>query len=131
MRKVAASRGHVVGPLVAVTLVGTLSACAGPSPVASSTSSAPGVSCGNYPIHANGKSYDEVSVRVGVYNSTGRTVLFTVDVAMSQSRRGRRHMPSQEVTIEGFVAPHSSAELGHKVLTSGPVECRVSRVRRS
>jgi hypothetical protein len=132
MRERAVLRGYrLAGLLVAVILAGAVGAC-GQSASGPTFTGASGVSCTNYAIHASGRYHDEVSVRVKASNATARTALFAVDVAMTVSRPGRTAAPTAHVTIDGPVPSRSSLELGHKVLTVGPVShCRVTRVSRS
>jgi hypothetical protein len=132
MREKAVLRGYrLAGLLVAVTLAGAVSACGQSGPAAPTFTGASRVSCTNYAIHASGRYHDEVSVRVQASNATARTALFAVDVAMTVSRPGRADAATT-VTVGGPVPSRSSLELGHKVLTVGPVShCRVTRVSRS
>lgn len=126
------SRGYRwTGLLAAVTLAGALGAC-GDSTSAAGSSRVLGVSCTSYALHANGKYHDEVSVLVKVSNSTTRTVRYAIDVEMSVSHPNAKDAPARKMTIDGSVASHTSAELGHKVLMPDPVkQCRVTRVKRS
>ena len=132
MRETAVLRGYrLAGLLVAVTLAGAVSAC-GQSAAGPAFTGASGVSCTSYSIHASGRYHDEVSVRIQASNATARRVLFAVDVAMTVSQPGRTPAHTAHVTIDGPVPSRSSLELGHKVLTAGPVShCRVTRVSRS
>ena len=70
--------------------------------------------------------------RSSVSNATAQPAQFAVDVTMTVSQPGRAAAPTKHVTIDGPVPSGSSLELGHKVLTVGPVShCRVTRVSRS
>jgi hypothetical protein len=114
-----------------VTLFGALSACDSSRAVGTPSGDIRSVSCGNYRIHANGKSYYEVSVHVDVHNSTGRSAVYVVDVEMDPRPAGRTSFRHRDVAVRGSVSSQSSAELGHKVLTTYAVTCKVARVSRS
>ena len=121
----------LAGLAVAVTLAGAVGGC-GQSAAGPTFTGASGVSCTNYAIQASGRYHDEVSVRVEASNATARTAQFAVDVTMTVSQPGRAAAPTKHVTLGGPVPSRSSLELGHKVLTVGPVShCRVTRVSRS
>jgi hypothetical protein len=129
----AAPRGRCPAALlVAVAaLAGTVTAC-GHSAGAPARSGVAGVSCTNYALHGNGRYHDEVSVSVQVDNSTARRARYAIRVELSASHPRPAGAPATEITIDGSVASRASGELGHKVLTAGPVrQCRVTRVSRS
>ena len=116
---------RLVSLLVAVALVGALSACGGSALPAGSAS------CTNYALHGAGKYHNEVSVRVEVSNSTAHPARYAVDVALTAGRGAPADAASTHVTIHGSVAAHASAELGRKVLTADPDQrCRVIRITR-
>jgi hypothetical protein len=117
--------------LATVALASAVTAC-GHSAAAPAGSGVTDVSCTNYALHGNGRYHDEVSVRVQIDNATARRVRYAIHVEMSASHSGPATERATEVTISGSVPPRTSGELGHKVLTSGPVrQCRVTRVGRS
>jgi hypothetical protein len=114
--------------LAATALIGVLTAC-GSSSVKTGSSA---VSCTNYPIHASGKYHDEVWIRVSVSNATTQPRHYAIDVALTVRVSQPGTTPAGDVTINGLVAAHSSAELGRKVLTTDVVQrCRVTRLSRS
>lgn len=123
-----ALRTHRLARMLAVcVLAGAASGCGS----SSQPTSAPGVSCTNYPIHASGKYRDEVAVQVAVSNATSSPARFVVTVDLASSKAPGDGTATQ-VTIYGLVASHSSAELSRKVLTTGPVQrCRITKLGRS
>jgi hypothetical protein len=123
---------RVASVLVVATLAGAVAACGGAGSTESGSSKISSVSCDNYAIHADGAYHDEVSVQVTVSNSTNRAVSYTVSVEMKAEEPGRGDVPFRSVTVAGLVGSHTSAPLGHKVLTTAPVtSCRVIHVRSS
>ena len=125
-------RGYrLAGLAVAVTLAGAVSGC-GQSAAGPTFTGASGVSCTNYAIQASGRYHDEVSVRVEASNATARTrpVRRRRDHDREPARAGR--CAYQACDDRRACPSRSSLELGHKVLTVGPVShCRVTRVSRS
>jgi hypothetical protein len=121
---IAVLRGwRLAGLLAAVTLAGALSSCGS----SDSAQSAPGLSCTNYALHGAGKYHNELSVRVEVSNSTTQLARYAIGVALT----GSGGAPATNVTINGSVASHRSAELSRKVLTADTVQrCRVTRTTR-
>jgi len=126
---IAVLRGYgLVSALVAVTLVGVLSACGGGS---TSVQSSAGVSCSNYPLHGTGKYRNEETIRVDVNNSTAYPARYAIDVDLTAGQDGPAGASATYVTIRGSLASHASGELGRKVLTEGAIQrCRVTRITR-
>jgi hypothetical protein len=125
-------RQRRTGLLLAVVLAGAVSGCGHSGSAAAGKSGVSGVSCTSYALAASGKYRDEVSVKVQVSNTATRAARYAIDVEVESSSPKAASDPSAQVTVSGSVAPRSSAELGHKVLTSGPVKrCRVTQVTRS
>ena len=121
-------RGYWLVGLAAAVLTGAVSAC-GSSTAATSAS---GVSCTSYAIHASGKYHDEVWVRVNVSNRTTQPAHYAVEVDLSVRKSQPGPAPAMHVTINGLVAANTSAALGRKVLTTDSVQrCRVTKLSRS
>jgi hypothetical protein len=122
------ARGCWLVGLAAVVLAGGVSACSH----STAATSASGVSCTNYAIHASGRYHDEVWVRVTISNPTTKPARYAIDVDLSVRKSQPGPAPAMHVTINGLVAANTSAALGRKVLATDVVQrCRVTRLSRS